>query len=139
SVVQRGWRWCRRNPWLANLSAAILFLLVTVAVSSTLFSVHLSAARAEADRNAGKAGEAQKKAEGQAEESQQRLVRLTVSSGARLLDQEDLAGSLLWFADALRLDEGKPRQAEMHRLRLAAVARHFPRLIHVWFHEEYIE
>jgi serine/threonine protein kinase len=34
SSTERLWRWCRRNPVVASLSAAILLLLVTVAVAS---------------------------------------------------------------------------------------------------------
>src|SRR5205085_2111503 len=34
SGVERSWRWCRRNPWVAGLSAAsVLFLVCTAAVS----------------------------------------------------------------------------------------------------------
>src|SRR5262249_8498757 len=34
SGVERLWRWCRRNPWVAGLSAAsVLFLICTAAVS----------------------------------------------------------------------------------------------------------
>ena len=33
TLMSRGWRWCRRNPRVAGLSAAVLMLLVTVAVA----------------------------------------------------------------------------------------------------------
>jgi eukaryotic-like serine/threonine-protein kinase len=35
SRLERGWRWCRRNPWLAAMSSAVVLLLVVVAVIST--------------------------------------------------------------------------------------------------------
>ena len=41
SAVERLGRWCRRNPWLAGLSAAVLLLLLVVAVGSTVFAVRL--------------------------------------------------------------------------------------------------
>jgi serine/threonine protein kinase/WD40 repeat protein len=41
TVVEQGWRWCHRNPWLAGLSAAILLLLLIVAVGSTVFALLL--------------------------------------------------------------------------------------------------
>jgi WD40 repeat protein len=38
---ERGWRWCRRNPWLAGLATAVLLLLLFVAVGSTAFALRL--------------------------------------------------------------------------------------------------
>jgi serine/threonine protein kinase len=53
-LVRSGWRWCRRNPALAALSAAVIALVLTVAVGSTLAMVRLQAeqgqARAQLDR-----------------------------------------------------------------------------------------
>src|SRR5207247_1868127 len=37
---ERLWRWCRRNPAVASLSAAILMLLVTLAAVSALTAFH---------------------------------------------------------------------------------------------------
>jgi len=39
SKVERWWRWCRRNPALAGLTAAVAMLLVVVAVSATAAAV----------------------------------------------------------------------------------------------------
>ncbi len=49
-VLERFGRWCRRNPRLAGLSAAVLLLLVTVAVTSTVFVFLLDARRREVER-----------------------------------------------------------------------------------------
>jgi WD40 repeat protein len=64
------------------------------------------------------------------------LVRLQVEKGIRLMQDGDGPGSLVWFAEALRLDAGEPAREEMHRLRLASVLRQCPRPIQIWFHEE---
>jgi len=40
-ATERTWRWCRRNPWLAGLSAAVVLLLFVVAVGSTVFALRL--------------------------------------------------------------------------------------------------
>jgi serine/threonine-protein kinase len=45
--VERTWRWCRRNPRVAALSAAVLSLLVVVAVTSTVMAFKISAEQAE--------------------------------------------------------------------------------------------
>ena len=36
TAAEQAWRWCRRNPWLAGLSAAVLLLLLVVAVGSSV-------------------------------------------------------------------------------------------------------
>src|SRR5262249_59203748 len=38
-VAERCWRWCRRNPAVASLSAALLLLLITLAAGSTITAV----------------------------------------------------------------------------------------------------
>ena len=35
SVVERFWRWCKRNPWLAGASIAAAPLTIVLAVGST--------------------------------------------------------------------------------------------------------
>jgi serine/threonine protein kinase/Flp pilus assembly protein TadD len=35
---ERFWRWCRRNPWVASLSAAVILTMVTGTVVSTYFA-----------------------------------------------------------------------------------------------------
>jgi WD40 repeat protein/serine/threonine protein kinase len=39
SGAERAWRWCRRNPMVASLTAAVAALLIVVAVGSTLSAV----------------------------------------------------------------------------------------------------
>jgi serine/threonine protein kinase/WD40 repeat protein len=43
SVVERGWRWCRRNPAVALLFTSVAVLLVAVAAVSSISSIRLSA------------------------------------------------------------------------------------------------
>src|SRR5262249_14639454 len=78
------------------------------------------------------AEEAQKQAAAAAEQSRRRLSRLTVASGLRLMDEGDLARSLVWFAEAVKLDQGRPEDEETHRLRFAGVLRQCPRLVQAW-------
>jgi WD40 repeat protein/serine/threonine protein kinase/tetratricopeptide (TPR) repeat protein len=125
SRAERCWRWCRHNPALAAETTAAALLLITVAVVSTVSAFRIDAARDEAV-------EAKKLAEGNAEESRQRLVQAQVAGGASLVEQGDLHGALPWFAEALRLDQGDPAREENHRLRLAATFQRSAKLVALW-------
>ena len=46
--IERGWRWCRRNPVVAGLSAAIVLTLVSGAVLSGYFAVQAESRAEEA-------------------------------------------------------------------------------------------
>src|SRR5262245_2282846 len=123
--VGRAVRWCRRNPRLAAGSAAALAVVLGLSAlyyrSLLVENANTQAALDEARKNA--------------EESRRRLARLHVNTGARLMDEGDLLAALPWFVEALRLDQGDPERAAMHRLRLAAVWQQCPRPAHVWFHD----
>src|SRR5262249_54844631 len=62
------------------------------------------------------------------------LIRLNVTNGMHYLEDEDLFGSLIWFARALKLEEDEARRPA-HRTRIAAVLRECPRLCKLWFHD----
>jgi WD40 repeat protein/tRNA A-37 threonylcarbamoyl transferase component Bud32 len=47
---ERLWRWCRRNPRLAGLTAAVALLLLAVAVGATVTAVHLGRLAQEQER-----------------------------------------------------------------------------------------
>jgi serine/threonine protein kinase len=48
SIVEHLGRWCRRNPRVAVLSAAVVVLLITMVITSTAFAAHLARAHAAA-------------------------------------------------------------------------------------------
>jgi WD40 repeat protein/serine/threonine protein kinase len=134
SLVQRGWRWARRNPWVASLSAAVLVLLIAGATVSTVAAIRIDAARDEADGNARDARRAEQRAADEAAENRRRLVRTLIATGARHLDEGDVLASFPWFVEALKRDDD-PAREEMHRIRLGAVLRQGPKLVGMWFHE----
>jgi WD40 repeat protein len=127
--LERGWRWCRRNPAVATLTAVVATLLVGVAVGSTVTAVRIAAdrqtlakARDEADRNAAESG--------------RRLARLCLANGERLRDDGDGLGALVWFAEALKQDAADPLREDTHRVRLATALWQNPRLLQLWTHDQ---
>jgi WD40 repeat protein len=65
-----------------------------------------------------------------------RLTRLSVATGTRLLDQGDVPGALLWFANPLAI---QPADEPVHRIRIAATAGLHPQLLQVMPHEVAIQ
>jgi WD40 repeat protein len=64
-----------------------------------------------------------------ANENREQLVRLRVANGVRLMDEGDLSGALLWFADALPLVANRPAEEVIHRIRIQQVLQATPRLL----------
>lgn len=65
------------------------------------------------------------------DENRERLIRLHVANGVRLMDQSDLPVALLWFADALSLVTNNPTAESIHRIRIQQVLKQMPRLLEV--------
>jgi WD40 repeat protein/serine/threonine protein kinase len=93
-------------------------------------------AEGRANAEAGRADQQARRAEENAAQSRERLVRLKVASGARLVSDGDFSGALLWFVEALKLDEGKADEEALHRTRIGFVLQQCPRLVQLWFHHQ---
>jgi WD40 repeat protein/Flp pilus assembly protein TadD len=76
----------------------------------------------------------QKEAERQRDSANYHLSRVHITNGLQLLEN-DLMGSLVWFGEALRLDQINPEREEIHRIRLGSFLRYSPTLIQFWSHE----
>ena len=50
SLAEQWWRWCRRNPVVASLSAAMLLLLVALAIGSTIVAIRFESQAKEEKR-----------------------------------------------------------------------------------------
>jgi WD40 repeat protein/tRNA A-37 threonylcarbamoyl transferase component Bud32 len=154
--LERGWRWCRRNPVVAALGTLLVVLLLGGAIGAAVAAVQYSRladdefaaknraielaskearARDEAEKNRKDAERESKVAKDKSEELQRQLSQQYVANGSRAIDDGDYSLAQLWFARALELDRDDPRRSEAHRLRLANTWRQMPRLAGLFGHE----
>ncbi|MBI4660252.1 MAG: protein kinase, partial [Verrucomicrobia bacterium] len=66
--------------------------------------------------------------------TQQHLVKLSTANGVRLMDERDLFTSMVWFTEALRLDQGNRDGEYAHRLRIGSILQQCPKLVGLAFH-----
>ena len=89
--IERGWRWCRRNPLVAGLSAAVVLALVAGSSVSTLFAINLAAERDRADAKAAEATRQWERAEAGFREARQAVdAYFTTVSESKLIDTPGL-------------------------------------------------
>jgi len=131
-------KWVRRNKVLFAAGGAVALALVLGLGVATVMFFKERRAHHEADTAKLTAFEQRKEADDKAEESRQRLVRLNVSAGNRLVNDVDWLAALPWFVEALRLDAGDPAREDVHRRRMAAVLRAAPRLAQFWMHDGFV-
>jgi serine/threonine protein kinase/WD40 repeat protein len=112
SAVEKSWRWCRRKPVVAALSAAVVCLLLIVAGGSLVTALQINRARARAEKN---------------------LARQYVANGARAEEESRLFEAVGWYAQALTLEQRDPASVQTHRIRLGTALRQFPKLTQLRF------
>ena len=84
--LERGWRWAKRNPRVAGLSAAVVLLLFLGAVGATVASFIINAKKTEAEHNKIAADNSKTAAEHSAELARQHL-ELTLESMHKLVHE----------------------------------------------------
>jgi WD40 repeat protein len=114
-------KWARRHPAWASLLAVSAVALMVLAAVGAAYHMKLQQALDDATQKG--------------EESRQRLVRLNVAAGSDMLDEGDWFGSLVYFTEALRLEQGEPAREAMHRLRIGSILRLCPSVKQTWFHD----
>lgn len=114
----------RRLKSVARAGAAVTAIAVIAGLAFFYQQVQTREARRLAAENA-RLGE----------ENRQRIVRLDVANGVRLLDDNDPSAALLWFADALPLVTNNQAATEMHRIRIQQTVDRSPRLLRVINHD----
>lgn len=81
---------------------------------------------------AGQARTAADNASAQQQIAEKAAVRLGVANGVRLMEEGDLAGSLVQFVGALQQEPGGAARQDIHRRRIASVVRSAPRQVREW-------
>jgi eukaryotic-like serine/threonine-protein kinase len=148
TVAEQMVRWCRRNPAVAALMAAVMLAILTGAGFASFFAVRAGNERAKAvdrereaiaARNLAETASAQstiarKAAEDSAEEARKRLTRLYGLTGARYQDDHDSTAALLWFHRTWENDHADPLADAAHRTRIAGALAEMPDLLGACFH-----
>ena len=138
SPAERGWRWCRRNPVVAGLLAALFVVLAGMAGGASWMAIREKTiansekqARTEADSATAIAQQQRAIAETKSAESLERLANQLVSNGNPARAEGDWLACLPWYADALAIDTDHPDRKPLHRMRVAATLRRVPLLVHL--------
>jgi WD40 repeat protein/tRNA A-37 threonylcarbamoyl transferase component Bud32 len=116
--AERLWRWCRRNPRLAGLTAAVAALLLAVAVGATLSAVQFRQMAQEEVRLRGVAEQKEQEQEhlrSVAEQKESEAVQQRYLSDIKLAHRDWEASNLTGALELL--DEHRPRQATDKDLR----------------------
>lgn len=136
SVFYRARKWAYRRPAVAALAISMIGGICTL-IGVILENEHkLQKERDNAMDQRELANQERVKAEALSEQSRQRLVRLNIGDGLRLIDEGDASAALLSFVDALKLDEGHKENEEIQRTRIASALRQAPRLIQFWTEDQ---
>ena len=120
SFLEQAYRWCRRRPLVAGLTALSTILVVAFVVTVIDYEVRLNAVLKQ---------EVAKEA-GQISEQKQRIGELHVQIGIRSMEEGDTFTAVFHFTEALKEDEGTERE-HLHRTRIAMAMRSSPKLTNI--------
>jgi eukaryotic-like serine/threonine-protein kinase len=151
TLVERYWRWARRNPGIALLGGVLTAVLVIVTVASLIIAKQMATLADNARHNEEKARQASteaeeaRKIEEQAkEDARQKLVRMHLTTANLYADRNDHAAALHWVAKAWQDDRSqhavRPQLSpaeitENHRVRVGAALENLPPLVGACFHD----
>jgi WD40 repeat protein/tetratricopeptide (TPR) repeat protein/tRNA A-37 threonylcarbamoyl transferase component Bud32 len=143
STLERTIKWARRRPAPTALLVLSILAPMVVLILILIYNAELRQSLNDTDRERiaavkarGREAEARTEAENNAKLSRERLARSLVANGSRFMDEGDLFGALVWFTEALKLDQGDSQREDAHRTRIGMVLRQCPRLAHAWLHDK---
>jgi WD40 repeat protein/serine/threonine protein kinase len=138
--LERGWRWCRRNPWPAASVAGILLSLLAGTIVSLCFMTEAMRAAGRVKIEADNARANEQRALAQEIETRRQVNKLFVARGLELADRGDLEEALAWFARPLHADSGDPLDVDQHLQRLSNYQRYTRAavLVQSFFHDDVV-
>jgi WD40 repeat protein len=123
--LAHAWRWCRRQPVVAGLIAAVAVTLVAGIVVSSRFALVAEAKRAEAEKQQLRAETSENLAEAAADGERRAREKETLtladahtSLGLIAGEQNKPYEAVQWFASAVKLAHGDPQRELANRTRL---------------------
>jgi serine/threonine protein kinase/WD40 repeat protein len=125
--LERGWRWCRRNPLTSSLVGSIAALLALCALGAT--GMYASEHRRLTEK------------EQLLAEKSEMLSKSYVKEANRYLgppaEQQEFSPmkALPWLYAAMENDQHNPQRWEASRIRLGAALRQLPSVERVWSHK----
>src|SRR5262249_27447048 len=115
--IERAWRWCRRHPAPAALTAAVV-LVAALGIAGILWQWgEAVTARDLAARRAMAEAAANKTAQVARAEAEATLVDMYPTSGIQAGDQGENARAALWFANAARRAGDDPDRRVVNAIR----------------------
>ncbi len=159
SGSERAWRWCKRNPWLAGLSAALLLALVGGTIVASILAAQARRqariAKSEATRARGLASDLEASLtrsnrlaadlKTSLEVSERRLTalnyeraRTNFERGRAACDRGEIGPGLLYFVESWRsaVEAGDTSLAHAARASLSAWRHQAPRLLRQFPHTD---
>ena len=134
SRVTRGWRWCRRNPVVASLSTAVMFVLIVGSVVSLYFGAaarhQANAAKyfaADAEQQAAKALEERDRAMAASAERRRQLYISDMNVACQALAENNLTR----VAELLTRNRPESGQADLRKFEWRFLRAHAMRQMHV--------
>jgi tetratricopeptide (TPR) repeat protein len=118
-VAERAWRWCRRRPLVAGLSAVSLLLAVSIVIGAPVWAVREMALREESQEESQLARDAESRAVTAAADARRHLAEANFQA-ARLAGERGQWRLALTDLDAA-LDAGHPDPIRIHLERLRAL------------------
>ena len=126
---EKAWRWCRRNPAVAGLSAAAVLLLLATTASSILLAVSERNARINSERNARRELRLRNEVDAALVEERKTKSALHLANGIWRTETGDIPEALLWFAESARDAKHDSTQMEIHLQRWNSWYASHPKLI----------
>jgi WD40 repeat protein len=99
--LERGWRWCRRNPGLAAASAAALWALVVATAAMGLYAVEQKRHADQLADDAQILRQERERADVRSRDVQRLLAESYLDRGLGLCEQDDPQRGMFWLARAL--------------------------------------